>query len=87
MSNKESLKIYSWNPAALTKCRPEKQIELWNGMLARIDQFYSALETCKKQRNEVFLNTGASAKELAEKIVAWDLDLACILDSKSTNGQ
>lgn len=42
--NNDDLKVYSWHPEAFEKLTPEKRIEFWNRMLARIDYFYEHAE-------------------------------------------
>lgn len=58
------LKFYKWNPEALTKIPPEKQIELWNGMLERIDLFYAATNLFFNQDRLKGYPTGTEWMEL-----------------------
>lgn len=62
-----NLKIYRWNPEALTKAPPEKQIELWNAMLARIDLFYDATNLFFNQDRLRGYPTGPEWMELIQR--------------------
>lgn len=80
--NNDDLKLYSWHPEAFEKLTPERRIEFWNMMLARIDFFFAKVKIMEEALVEI--KTGGLAAHTAAIVATNALDAAAkVVDSKS----